>query len=278
MTPNDHNDRESLSALYDGELSGEARLFALRRLSHDGGWKDDCGRWQLIGDAMRRQAPIAAPADLAERVRSAMAAEAPSLAVAPAVATVATSNRRPLRLWAGGALAASLALVAVVATRGPQPAVAPAAPAVAAASAPSNAQVATPIATPSVEAPALAATATTPADAPPVAQQFAAVERPQSRALSSRPSRRAATGSRGEATAPAAVAVAAFTPPDASNPFRVPANDSLTSHPWPRAALGGNAALTASYGTTADTRGDSPSFYPFEPRLHGEATGQAVTP
>ncbi|AXK72307.1 hypothetical protein DWG18_08435 [Lysobacter sp. TY2-98] len=278
MNPNDTHDRESLSALHDGELAGEARLFALRRLSHDAGWKDDCGRWQLIGDAMRRQAPIAAPAGLAARVRDAVAAEASALAPVPTVATVATPTpRRPVRMWVGGALAASLALVAVVATRAPQPSPAPSAPAVAVMPAPAAAQpaVPTPIA-PSAEIPAVASTTTPTADAIPASRQVAAVDRPQPRATAVRPARRTESVARDEVAAPSTVA--AFTPPDVANPFHVSANDALASRPWPRASAGSNAALTASYGAVADALGDSPSFYPFEPRVHDETTGQANTP
>lgn len=277
MKPNDIHDRESLSALYDGELSGEARLFALRRLAHDGSWKDDCGRWQLIGDAMRQQGPIAAPADLADRVRSAIAVEAPSLAPAPAVATVATPTRRPVRLWAGGALAASLALVAVVATRGPQPSPAPAPAqtgAVATTAAPAPVAASS---TPVVEAPVVAAAALQDAPVVEAPTRVAAVELGPSRSAVARPARRIEAVDR-VAPEPTAVTVAAFTPPDAANPFHVPADNALASRPWPRAALGTSATLAASYEAVAESSGDSPSFYPFEPRLHADATGQANTP
>ncbi|TZF80644.1 sigma-E factor negative regulatory protein, partial [Cognatilysobacter lacus] len=66
-TENRGTDQETLSALFDGELRADARRFALRRLEHDAGWKDDCGRWQLVGDVLRRQAPIAAPGDRRRR-------------------------------------------------------------------------------------------------------------------------------------------------------------------------------------------------------------------
>ena len=68
-------DRETLSALFDGELDPHGRLFATRRLSHDAAWQTDCGRWQLIGDAMRRQAPIAAPGFFAAHVSEAVTLE-----------------------------------------------------------------------------------------------------------------------------------------------------------------------------------------------------------
>ncbi|GAB1595495.1 RseA family anti-sigma factor [Lysobacter claricitrinus] len=277
MKPNDTHDRESLSALFDGELEGEARLFAMRRLSHDGGWQDDCGRWQMVGDALRKQAPIAAPADLAWRVRAAVASEAPVLAPAPSIATVASPTRRPARLWIGGALAASLALVAVVATRGPKPVATPSGPAVAATASVPAATATQAASAPSIEAPAVAATIP-PDVAPPARTQLASIERPQARTVASRAGRRSESTTRSEPLSPTTVAVAAFTPPDAANPFHVPATDPLTSRPWPRAALGNATALTASYGVAGENRGESPSFYPFEPRLHGEAGGQTVTP
>ena len=51
LTPRD--DREALSALFDGELAADAMRFALKRLHHDADWRDTCGRWLVIGDALR---------------------------------------------------------------------------------------------------------------------------------------------------------------------------------------------------------------------------------
>ena len=261
MKPHDipDTDRETLSALFDGALDGDARRFASRRLAHDTAWQEDCGRWQLIGDAMRRQAPIAAPADFAERVRATIAERSP-----PAATTTATpTSRRPVRLWAGGALAASLALLAVFATRSPAPAP-QARPAIAS----------VPVASP--QAPGAAANSAAPAVAPaaPV-ERVAAIEpgpaRPQVRAP-----RRAAGLVRTATREPSsALAASTFTPPDATNPFHVPAADPLATRPWPRAALQADSALTASYGAPAAGRGDAPSFYPFEPRPSADPESRA---
>jgi Meckel syndrome type 1 protein len=287
MTSHDTTDRETLSALFDGELQGDARRFASRRLAHDTAWQEDCGRWQLMGDAMRRQAPIAAPADFAARVERAIAAEA---AVAmPVTSAVATSPRRPARLWAGGAIAASLALLAVFATRSPQ-AVTPPSPTVAAAAS------ATPVpATSSTQAPAAAleqapvvAASTEVEQATALAPE--AVREPARRLVAAAPAprvpRRSASSSvdaspavvAPQRAASAVLAAATFTPPDATNPFHVPAADPLSGRPWPRTAISAGGALTASYGAPVESRGESPSFYPFEPRAHAEAAARAESP
>lgn len=264
-------DRETLSALFDGELQGEARLFAMRRLSHDAGWQEDCGRWQMIGDAMRRQAPIAAPADLTERVRRSIEATPAELAPAPVVATVARPSRRPVRLWVGSAMAASVALMAVFATRTPQDT--------------TPAPASTVAVTPSATAPVMNVAASTPATvvptpvqapiaerATPAAVQVArveraAVERPATRVRREAPSIAAPAATQ-------AVAAAAFLPPEA-NPFHVPEADPLAGRPWPRAALPGTGgAFTARYGVSGDSRTPAPSFYPFEPRMPNDGRAQ----
>jgi negative regulator of sigma E activity len=282
MNSHDITDRETLSALFDGELQGDARRFASRRLAHDTGWQEDCGRWQLMGDVMRRQAPIVAPADFAARLERAVAAEvaiAPRASTAPAAAV---SPRRPARLWAGGALAASVALLAVFATRWSDP-VTTATPALA------SAATGSPAAAPSAPAafvdpaPASVASdeppATEPAAAPSV-QRVASVEPAAPRAVRRVPhvidARPAVVAP--QRAASAVLAAATFTAPDATNPFHVPAADPLASRPWPRAAVPAGGALTASYGTQVESRGDSPSFYPFEPRTHADAAVRAESP
>ena len=70
-------DGETLCALFDGQLQGDAARFALKRLGHDAQWRQACGRWQLYGDVMRGQAAAVAPAGFADRVALAMAGEAP---------------------------------------------------------------------------------------------------------------------------------------------------------------------------------------------------------
>ena len=73
MTPHDNpgsarldtgdvsSDRESLSALFDGELHGDASRFALKRLGQDAEWRQACGNWQLAGDVLRGRGMAAAP-------------------------------------------------------------------------------------------------------------------------------------------------------------------------------------------------------------------------
>ena len=39
------SDLEALSALFDGELGGDAARFALKRLDHDREWRQACERW-----------------------------------------------------------------------------------------------------------------------------------------------------------------------------------------------------------------------------------------
>lgn len=270
------HDRETLSALFDGELGAEARRFATRRLMHDRDWQADCGRWQLIGDAMRRQAPIAAPGDLAERVRREIATPPAALA-APASTPIAPPARRPVRRWVGAAVAASVALAAVLMARAPQAPDTAAPPALAAASntVPARASVVAPASAPAPVADSVAVAV--PAASEP-ARVAVAEERPSTRAVPSRPAPRdARRASRVETPAPM-VAAASLTV-EASNPFHVPAADPLSARPWPRAALpGAVGTFTASYGEAGESRGQSPSFYPFEPRLHDEASVRSDAP
>src|SRR5688572_17625227 len=108
------DDRETLNALFDGELSGDATRFALKRLDHDAGWRETCGRWQLIGDALRGEAIIVAPAGFATGVMRVLATEAHAVAsVASSVSSSASgfaqANAALRRRWIGGAaLAASV--------------------------------------------------------------------------------------------------------------------------------------------------------------------------
>lgn len=269
MNPQDirPDDRETLSALFDGQLDAEARLFALRRLGHDVAWQRTCGHWQLIGDAMRRNAPIAAPVDFAGRVSAAVVAEA-AMPVAPARAHNAASlpRRRNLRWIGGGALAASIALAVTVATLplGREPVV-DAATTVAAA--------------PAARAP-LTAVASVPAPASEPLDVSAAPSRvepaaapvsasPRIALVTPRPRRPASVAVARNAVEPD-VSQAALLVGQSGNPFNLGADEALTTRPWPRATLGGSA-FTARYGTASDSAGERPSFYPFEPRPQGEA-------
>lgn len=268
MHPRD--DRESLSALFDGQLPGDAARFALKRLDHDLGWRDLCGRWLLIGDALRGQATGFAPADFAAGVTRALAAErkngasAMSIEAAPGPALAAAASRRR---WIGGAaLAASMAMAAVLVVRPfsqqqvPAPATQVAAgttqPETTAAPAMPAAEQAIPRANPPQTSIALTQVPKPIATRPDPRDQRARAARRVQRGLSS--------GGSSAATAQTAVATAS-----PARPFHPPPDEIIT-RPWPRAALPG---ATANGSLTVDLESGSaplPSFYPFEPHPAAE--------
>jgi hypothetical protein len=156
--------REQLSAWHDGALPDEASRFVLKRLLHDEGLRAEVGRWQVIGDALRRQPQQRPAADLVARVGAEVDALGHAASVAPAVV------RPPARPFAGPALrwvatAAALGLVAVL-TWPVDPAPAEPAPVALAltASVPSPSASATqrPLPMPLMRAPVAAATASVP--------------------------------------------------------------------------------------------------------------------
>lgn len=270
----DPNDREALSALFDGELDADAARFALKRLSHDAQWRRACGSWQLCGDALRGQAAGIAAPDFADRVAAAIAAEA---ATAQAVAPVSAPGNR--RGWIGGAaLAASVAVAALFVVRpfsndaapdaaAPQTQVASADPAPAAPQAPGQR-------TPDQQAAGLAA-AVAVAEVP---RRIA--DRRNSRGQSQRAALRAPrrqTQAVAAAAAPATEVATANAGSASANPFR-PQHSETASRPWPRAVLPNYPAtggFTASYGSSSAS---ARSFYPFEPATtEGAATPPAPT-
>jgi anti-sigma factor RsiW len=106
------NAQEQLSALLDGELPEAEVPMALRRMARDPALRDATLRYSLIGDALRGELPPGRPADLVERVRAETGADA-----APA----AVQRKGSIGRLAGGfAVAASVALVALVALPGGQ--------------------------------------------------------------------------------------------------------------------------------------------------------------
>ncbi|NUS38566.1 MAG: sigma-E factor negative regulatory protein, partial [Lysobacter sp.] len=117
----DHT-RQQLSALIDGELAPDEAAFLMRRLQHDDALAGCWERWQLAGELLRGRGGARLPAGFSTRVMAVVAAEAP---VAPA----ATMRPRRWLAWSGGAIAASIALVALFVAR---PAGQPQAPAAAA--------------------------------------------------------------------------------------------------------------------------------------------------
>ena len=264
----DPNDREALSALFDGELDADAARFALKRLSHDAQWRRACGSWQLCGDALRGQAAGIAAPDFADRVAAAIAAEAATAqAVAPASAP---GNRRG---WIGGAaLAASVAVAALFVARpfsndaapdaaAPQTQVASADQAPAAPQAPGREA-------PDQQAAGLAA-AVAVAEVP---RRIA--DRRNSRGQSQRAALRAPrrqTQAVAAGAAPATEVASANTGSASANPFR-PQHSETASRPWPRAVLPNYPAtggFTASYGSSSAS---ARSFYPFEPGTTEAAT------
>ena len=111
MTTNAH---EQLSALLDGELPAAEIPMAVRRVGRDRELRQAAERYSLIGDALRGDLPAGQPANLVERVRAAIDAT-------PAPTAESTTNRgRLLRYGTGFAVAASVALVALVALPGGQ--------------------------------------------------------------------------------------------------------------------------------------------------------------
>lgn len=103
---------EHLSAGIDGELSHEELRFLLRRLDHDTLLQSQWDRFHLAGDGLRgRVSPLASPA-FAARVMLAIEEDSISVAVQPRA-----SRGHWLRLSAGGAIAASVAVVALMAAR-----------------------------------------------------------------------------------------------------------------------------------------------------------------
>ncbi len=99
--------REQLSALADDELNELERPLLLGRLQRDTALRECLGRYQLIGEVMRG-AGASAGMGIARRVQHALADDAPA-----AVSQAPTQNWwKPL---AGLAVAASVALVAVLA-------------------------------------------------------------------------------------------------------------------------------------------------------------------
>jgi negative regulator of sigma E activity len=270
-TLNHDADLESLSALFDGELDPVAARFAAKRLDHDPQWREACGRWQLLGDALRGQATAVAPAGFADRVGAALR-DAAAVPVAGAGDVAAPAHRR----WIGGAaLAASVAIAALLVVRPfspPEASPMPAAPLAA------NA-----VPSPGLAAPAEVVARTSPEpDAPASGRPRAAPSPVTAVAATDLPPRAGndLPTDPGRPLADAAIAATDTAPvePAASHPF-LPSGE-IASRPWPRAALSGyptgnafsvsldDRALGSSVaGTGREPLSASPSFYPFEPGM-----------
>lgn len=284
----DIHNRQQLSALMDGELSPDEARFLLRRLQHDGELNACWERWQLCGDVLRGQAQAPAPEGFAAKVALAVAAEARQ----PAANQDSTgASRGRLARWGGGALAASVALVALFMARQqvPQEDAASAAPSVASVpSAPAEGN----------GVPAVAESGTL-ADGAGAAEQALASAATAAVAVASVP-RRADTASRRSATRtqqaarsaatrvmrePVRAVASAGRPPVAippttavgapvnapvatlarnTDPFSQTPAVTPQARPWPRSTLSQYPASGAfNAGFSSDSGGRT--FYPFEP-------------
>ncbi|MGH8160015.1 MAG: sigma-E factor negative regulatory protein [Rhodanobacter sp.] len=104
------NVREDLSAGIDGELSNEQLRFLLRRIDHDASLQQAWARYNLARDGLRRQLPTLAAPGFAARVM--LAIEQESMPVA-----APRRHHHWLRWSAGGAIAASVAVAALMVTQ-----------------------------------------------------------------------------------------------------------------------------------------------------------------
>jgi sigma-E factor negative regulatory protein RseA len=102
--------RENLSAGMDGELTQEELRFLLRRLDHDAALQQAWSRYHVARDGLRRQLPPLASEGFSARVM---------LAIGQETAVAAGSGRRRpwLRWSAGGAIAATVAVAALLVTQ-----------------------------------------------------------------------------------------------------------------------------------------------------------------
>lgn len=263
--------RQQLSALLDGALAPDDARFLLRRMQHDhelaGCWE----RWQIAGEVLRGRAMAVLPAGFAVRVGEAIATDSATPQKAPA------QPRSRWTRWGGSAaLAASVAVVAMLVVRQ-------------APDADTRQQQVSPIvaATPAsaVESPAPVSSATAQAGAgqPRVtsaAAPIAVADAPRRIAQRTRPPMqrpRAEARMPAEAIGAARTGIAAAPAVSTSQSPRPFVPDALPpARPWPRAVLpqfGAGGALTTDTDASA-----SPSFYPFEPRLPGNAAEPDTAP
>jgi sigma-E factor negative regulatory protein RseA len=98
------SNQEQLSCLMDGELDPKAQEFLLRRLAGDAGMSKRWRRYHLVRACLHKE--LESADCIADRVRQALDSE-------PAAEAESTMPRW-LRPVAGGAIAASVALVAIV--------------------------------------------------------------------------------------------------------------------------------------------------------------------
>jgi negative regulator of sigma E activity len=257
----ERSDLEALSALFDGELGGDAARFALKRLDHDREWRQACERWSLVGDVMRAQGQALLPAGFPARMR------------ATAVARPVAKTMPRWAAWGGVGLAASVAAVALFFARQTAQIDSPAqTPAPLVATAPAQPAPQQPTAPKSQEGQGAAQLASAGLVVAEVSRQGSQRARASQRSRNAQaPLRKAPAPITATAQAPeTAIAAAPLLQHAASTPF----TGETVARPWPRAVLpqlSGNGALTTDFGNA------SPSFYPFDPRLPDERSEASGT-
>ena len=241
--------REQLSALMDGALPPDQTRFLLRRLQHDAPLAESWERWRLAGETMRGLAPAQRlPADFALRVGAALRGED-----APAMRSGGKRMPTWLRWGGGAAMAASLAVVALIARQ----------PDIEAPSASTPVQLAaSPV--PAVEAPVVPAPATqAPQGAGDAVQPLIAAT---AVVASVRPQRDRAAGQSREAERLQAAVVrndrAQLQAAVASNDLPIPQPDIVT-RPWPRSVLPQYASGGLAVGFGEQARGAT-AYNPFQ--------------
>lgn len=279
--------RLQLSSMMDSELSLDEARFLLRRLRHDEELNGCWERWQLCGDILRGQAQAPAPTGFAQRVALAIAAEPQQSAANRDPAS--RRSRSSLARWGGGALAASVALVALFMARqqGPQDNTQTGAPAIATQT-PTDTDRGSAVdsanpsidSTPATDAMASAATTAVAVASVPRRQDNAArrsatrtQQAGRNAARSTREPQRAVASAMPSSLPVIATSPALAVPP--LDPFsKAPVSSqpvagvsSPQARPWPRAAL--QPYPSASGALTVGLPSDSArqTFYPFEPRL-----------
>lgn len=267
---------QQLSALVDGDLAPDQARFLLRRMEHDTELSGCLERWQLCGDVLRGQARAPAPADFAGRIAAAIATES----VQPA-SRASSRNRGNLARWGGGALAASVAAIALFMVRQqvPDETPAPVAPMIASQAPASNNEAGS--ADPGIQGEGAAAvTAASVAVASIPRRQNDArrsATRSQQAARKAAVTRAVPDRAVASVAAPPVATRAIASPAIASASAADTAHDPFSSvhintpvpRPWPRAVLpqySGSGAFNAGYSTDRAAE----TFYPFEPRLPEE--------
>jgi sigma-E factor negative regulatory protein RseA len=110
--------REDLSCFMDGEISKESSRFLVRRLGADGELRATWARYHLVRDCLRNQEGDLTAVNLSGRIQQALASESQQ-STPPGVDASQSMLTQSMPVWlkpvAGMAIAASVALMAIVA-------------------------------------------------------------------------------------------------------------------------------------------------------------------